>query len=394
MGLLTTPRRQLSRWLPALLACSVLLAAGCMGLRLVRPVQLQADDWPMFGRTPSRSAAVPERFTLPLQKVWEYDVSAGIDQGPPLVVDSMVFAGTMRGELYCLRLDDGTRLGWVGLGDAVHGSPVVDGNSIIVPLVNSTPSLLAYDLPRGRTRWKESYGSIETSLLLVDHRLYFGTTTGKFYCVDPATGIAIWSFSLPQNSRWFGIRSSPAAWGPAVLFGADDGVLYSLSGDSGSVRWTYQSDGPIVAPPAVDSAGVVVGTITGTVLSLDPASGQVQWTADANAPVYGNALLTPSSAVVATTGGTVLALARSTGKKLWELSTGGPVVAGPASADGVLFVGTLSREILAIDLSSGQLAWRDSTAGRIKTPPVIAHQTLLVATDDRTILAYREVHRP
>ncbi len=116
------------------------------------------NDWQTFGRTPLRSSAVASRIEPPLTPAWEYDLAAGTANGSPLVMDSLIFVGTMRGELHAVRLADGKRVGWVSLGEAVHGTVATDGSTIFVPLADSRESVVAFDLAEGRTRWQQSCG--------------------------------------------------------------------------------------------------------------------------------------------------------------------------------------------------------------------------------------------
>jgi outer membrane protein assembly factor BamB len=381
---------------PAALATLLLLvlAGGCSGLHVGRPILMHSDDWQTFGRTPLHTSAADSAIVPPLTLAWEYDLSAGTANGAPIIVDSIVVAGTMRGEVHAVRLADGKKLGWVSLGDAIHGTPAINGSTLFIPLANSRESVVAYDLTNGHTRWRQTCGDVETSLLLTGRRLYGGTTDGSFFCLDQETGAVCWAFSLPENTRHKGIRSSPLAWQSSVVFGADDGCLYALDATTGKIRWTCQADAPIVAPPVADSSLIVVGTTRGTMLALDPRTGNVRWKREMGTPVYGHALLRPDLVVAVTAGGTVAALSPKTGDQQWTTEVGGPILAGPSAADTVLFVGTLRREFLALSLTDGRVLWKSATEGRIKTSPVIANGTVIITTDDRSMLAWRGGTKP
>ncbi len=383
----------LPRRLSTLLLCS-LLAGGCGGLRLDRFLMPRPGDWQTFGHTPLHTSTVEAPVPLPLTLAWEYDLSAGTANGAPIIADSIVIAGTMRGELHAVRLTDGKKIGWVSLGDAIHGTPAISGSTVFVPLTNSRESVVAFDLTEGRPKWKQSCGDVETSLLLADGRLYGGTTEGSLFCLEPVSGAVHWVFSLPENRTRKGIRSSPAAWKSLVMFGADNGCLYALDAATGKVQWKYQADAPIVAPVAADSSLVVVGTTGGTVLALDPATGNERWQKNVGAPVYGHVLLREPVSVVVTTGGWVTCLATRNGEQLWKTETGAPMLAGPSAADGVAFVGTLHREFLALSLDDGKVLWKTATEGRIKTSPVISAGVVIVTTDDRSMLAFRGGSKP
>jgi len=377
-----------------LLLSLIILLGGCTGLRLGRVIIPRPGDWRTFGRTPLRTSAADGRIEPPLSLAWEYDLTAATANGAPIVVDSTVIVGTMRGELHAVRLTDGKKLGWISLGDAIHGTPVAYESAVIVPLTNSRESVVAYDLTEGRVLWKQACGDVETSLLLSGARLFGGTTGGSFFCLDAASGTVRWTFSLPDNTRRKGIRSSPAAWRSIVVFGADDGWLYALDAATGKLQWKHQADAPIVAPPVADSSLLVVGTMGGTVLALDPASGNLRWQRDVGGPVFGHSLLSMSRVVVATTKGIISGLSALTGEQLWTTEVGGPILAGPSTAGDLVFIGTLRRELLALSLIDGKVLWKGTTEGRIKTSPVITSGLVIVTTDDRSMVAFRGEGKP
>ncbi len=62
------------------------------------------------------------------------------------MVDGTLLVGNLRGELYAADGQTGKRIGWIKLGDAIQGSPVVDGSMVYVAVSNSSESLVAFDL--------------------------------------------------------------------------------------------------------------------------------------------------------------------------------------------------------------------------------------------------------
>src|SRR5437867_440168 len=127
-------------------ALSAILISACSGLRLPQPLTVDATDWPMFAKYEGRLNSTPEAVTPPLKLVWDFDITGGIGNGSPLVVDSVLIVGNLRGELYAINAYTGKRIGWVDLGDAIQGSPVIDANVALVALSNTELSLVAFDL--------------------------------------------------------------------------------------------------------------------------------------------------------------------------------------------------------------------------------------------------------
>ncbi|MDH3251755.1 MAG: PQQ-binding-like beta-propeller repeat protein, partial [Ignavibacteria bacterium] len=227
--------RKYTAWSALMLAiCAV---SGCTGLKVDRPLNAHEEDWLTFGGNNERSNVARQEVKPPLALEWVHDLTGGIGNGALVVVDSTVIVGNLRGELYAINANTGKRYGWVDLGEAIQGSPVVDSGIAYIAATNTVESLVAYDLREGRILWKKQYGDIEVSPVLVKNRLYFGTMEGIFYCAAREDGELLWRFEIPENTKRKGIRSTAAAAQGVLVFGADDGMLYALDGQSGELRW-------------------------------------------------------------------------------------------------------------------------------------------------------------
>ncbi len=344
----------------------------------------------MYGRSRERMNRLPGLIAPPLTLEWTQDLTAGIGDGSPVLVDSVLFVGNLRGELYALNARTGTRMGWISLGNAIQGTPLIDGNLAIVALSGPREALVAYDLLEGRVRWKQILGDMQVSPLLIDTRVYTANTSGTFFCVERATGEVRWTFDLPGNTTLKGIRSTPAGTDSGVVFGADDGAVYHLDAVTGKLRWRIAGNAAIQAPVVISRNTAFVTTLRGTIMAMDITSGTVRWTGETGHPVFGPLVVDSIRAVVGTTGGRVLAFNSSSGALLWSCDLQSPVNSGLLGSDSVLYVGTLKKELVALRAVDGMVLWRDAVPGRIKTTPVSGIRRIFVATDERLILSYRE----
>lgn len=367
-----------------------ILVVGCGGLKLGRAISSGEWDWPTFARTIERTNATPEQLRPPLALKWEYDISAGMGNGSPLIIDSVVFVGNLRGELHAINRLTGKRLGWADFGEAIHGAPIFMTNIALIASSNTRASLVAYDLSDGTTRWRKEYGDIETSPLLHAQRVYFGNTAGTFFCVSRDKGETIWTFELPNNTRRKGIRSSPAADGSSVVFGADDGAVYALDMESGTLRWRFDAGAPVLAPVAMSDGRVFVGTLAGQFHALDASTGHRAWSATPGSPIYAAASIGNNAVIVGTASGDLTAWDPTDGRVKWTRNLDAVISAAGAIAGDILYIGTLKKRLHAINIHDGGILWEEVVPGRIKTSPAIARGTLVVATDERLVLAFEQ----
>ncbi len=364
--------------------------AGCGGLRLPYPLRDQEADIRTFNGNTLRNNDRQPISDPPLFLEWEQNLTAGFGEGAPLLVDSVLFLGNLRGELYAFDARTGKRYGWVGLGGAIHGAPVIDGNLAIVPLVGSRESLVAYDLLEGKTRWRQMLGDIHVSPLLLESRIFIANTAGTFYCVSREDGGELWRFDLPDNTTMKGIRSSPAGFDQSVLFGADDGFLYHLVASSGTLRWRFDAGAAVYAPAVIHQGDLFVGTLEGKILAIAMTTGTALWSYDAGGSIYGSALVDSALVIVGTTAGRVVAINRATGLLVWETDVRAPINSGIVGSGQYVYAGTLRKDLLALQRKTGEVVWRGTTGGRIKTTPIIGVGRIFVAGDNRILQAFRE----
>jgi outer membrane protein assembly factor BamB len=368
----------------------LILIAGCGGLRMERYLHSRSDDWPTFARTVGHTASATGALSPPLKLAWTQDIAAGMGNGSPVVVDSVVFVGTLRGDLCALSVATGKQIGSIALGDAIQGSPVIDGSVAFVALSNSQQSVTAFDLFDGKPRWKKSYGDVEVTPCLFDQKIFFGNTAGTFFSIERATGDVRWKFELPDNRTFKGIRSSPAADSGAIVFGADNGTVYSIDAETGAQRWTFETGAPVVASPLIVSGTVFVGNRLGTFFALNFFSGRKEWQSPTGAPIYANAVPAGDIVIVGNLAGIAVGFRKTDGTQVWHTDLGGPINAGGVVAGSTIYIGTMKKQVYGLNPEDGAITWKAETGGRIRTSPAAAFGTLFVATDEHDLLAFRE----
>ena len=257
---------------------------------------------------------------------------------------------------------------------------------------------------------------------------------------DGARASATTSITIakPGSQKWYfgvgdgyGVKSSPAIGADGtVYFGADDGNLYALNPQDGSIQWTFTTGAAIKTPPTIDANGTVyfasddtnlyavsapadgtqlgvekwrrsVGTIysahtsvsiaaDGTLYyvgsetyfyALNPADGSELWKSDSS---YGVPMTKPAispSGTIYFAGGDnkIYAIDPSSSvgnsrDSLWEFATGSYLTdTSPAiGADGSVYNGGLNNDKLyALDSNGGE-KWNFAPGGDVRTSPAIA----------------------
>ncbi|HVO27535.1 MAG TPA: PQQ-binding-like beta-propeller repeat protein [Candidatus Margulisiibacteriota bacterium] len=100
--------------------------------------------------------------------------------------------------------------------------------------------------------------------------IYVADNGGFIFKVN-SNGQAIpgFTFSGPGGGPVGPMQSSPALAGDRLYVGSDDGNLYAVDATSGTVVWSFPTNGPIISSPAVAIGGeepvIVVGSTDGNV---------------------------------------------------------------------------------------------------------------------------------
>lgn len=378
----------------AVMSLVVLSVIGCNVLRMDDAVQVRYNDWIMYGGNEQRTHAATGEVQPPLMQVWEYDVDAGFGSGSVTIAESLIFVGNLQGELHVVRIGSGKRVGSVDLGSAIVGAPIVGGEMIYVPLTRNGENLVAFNLLRGAPDWRARIGDIETSPLLIDHRLYVTTMQGELLCVNQGEGATVWTFAISSIGKRKAIRSSPASDGNTIFFGADDGRFYAVRREDGKLVWSFAARGSIFSTPSIWNDKVYFGSTDRTFYCLDAASGSLIWKQDVGSPFYGSPAVDQSHVFAAAADGRVFCFDAVSGEIRWTFRTKSVVNSAPLISGSVLYVGSLDRNFYAIDIVSGRLLWSQPFQSRIKASPVVWHDFLVVLLEDGTIVCLKSQGEP
>jgi outer membrane protein assembly factor BamB len=169
-------------------------------------------------------------------KVWGVDLDNGVI-GAPVVVDGVLYVGTLSGNLYALNTADGTPK-WVKmLEGGVWGTPATDGAFVYVGTVKGTAGkFYALDAVTGQITWsKDEEGSITAGPLLVKDQVICVTEKGRIQAWDK-TGTPKWQADI-ENGKLY---TPPLLVGDLVLIAPMNAKFLLAAYDlNGAQKWTF-----------------------------------------------------------------------------------------------------------------------------------------------------------
>jgi outer membrane protein assembly factor BamB len=233
--------------------------------------------------------------TLAKEAPWTFKTGGSIHSSPVLYNDNVYF-GCDDSYLYALECLSGEEIWKFKTGGPVSCSPALIGGWIFFG--GSDGKFYSLNNKTGQEIWSLNIGSpISGAIAVLDNLAYFGTKAGNFYAIDLTARLVAWTFEAGApilnspavskeivyfaggknlfafdakkgNEIWRfdagdDIESSPAIGGDSVIFGCNNGFLYSLRGDTGKKQWRFKTKGPIKSSPVIDKGIIYFGSDDG-----------------------------------------------------------------------------------------------------------------------------------
>ena len=234
--------------------------------------------------------------------------------------------------------------------------------------------LIDYESPQGKL-WYQRRGIP----VIAPFRLSeFGLSIEKPEPGPLATFHNRWRFASPDPNFFHRVpKSFPATDGKRVYFGSDSGVFWCLDARDGSVAWNFTVNARghknLWSSPALHDGRVYFGSYDGNVYCLDAVTGAEVWrfteadwvgSSPALAPEVGHLFIGLEFALEGKRG-SIAALKLENGEKVWEHMTKRYTHASPAywQERQLVACGSNDNEMFLFDAPTGVMRWRFETRG-------------------------------
>jgi len=210
-------------------------------------------------------------------------------------------------------------------------------------------------------------------------------------CLRFRDGKILWSKTLSSRSE-----SSPLLHNGRLFFGTEDGTLYALDARSGKQDWTYRAGGAIKGSPTLSDDGVLYfGAYGGTVHAVRARDGKRIWSKSAAGGLrggnfYATAAVAYGRVYVGATDGRAYSLSTKDGRIAWAHQTGRYVYSSAAVKNvpgrgPMVFFGSYDGTFYALDAKSGKVRWTYRSGGKISGSPTIIGDVVYYADLGRAV---------
>ncbi|APW98541.1 cell shape-determining protein [Halobiforma lacisalsi AJ5] len=284
--------------------------------------------------------------------------------GSPAIVDGTAYIGGYDGDLYAIDVETGelvwrTRSSELDGTLAIGSSPAYYEGTLYVIVEYGSPSsgaLWTFDAETGEPTWSDDriWGQSHPSptIDLETGRICAGSNDGAVYCWEFPSLEFAWKFQTGGEDGPDGeskadgefnlgaeIKGTIAAHDGYGYFGSWDEHFYCLDLEDGTEQWSFETDGRIMANPALDPEADVVytGSNDGYVYALDCDTGEELWATDVNGSIIGALTVTAGSVLVGSYDSYLYALDAETGTRRWRVENRGHVTSAPVPHDGRIY---------------------------------------------------------
>ena len=311
--------------------------------------------------------------------LWKFADQGGNIHTSPAVNNEIVYVVPEYHGIYALNESNGDIL-WNFNGRDIEYmdisySPTIFNDDVFVSLVArynldpgiSHPSTYRLDGKTGDVLWKfEGGGGVPS---VTDGKVFFksfetDSNQGHYRinCVNiegnndgtlldyPTTNV-IWTFEDFKQSP-YNQPTNPVVVNDKVIFGDEDGFLYILNTENGSLIWKYNISYPIYkSTPAIYNNNIFIGTQTdnygyGYIYCLNYESRTFIWKNKFLGDIESSVAIADNKLFFGTSYGKIYAIDASVGSVVWNYEIGEFGASSPAIAKGKVFITSIDTNLL------------------------------------------------
>lgn len=356
-----------------------------------RPEEVVREvPWPTYGYDNARTQFAPElRLEPPFRRLWR--VRAGsLMEFPPVIGHGRLYVATITGRFIAVDSETG-KVDWEQrFRRCTAASPVMGDGVVYQPFMDPWPCgdgeaddngfIAAMDAETGEILWRFRTGVIESSPLLVDGVLYFGSWDEKMYALDAETQRVLWTFETGDD-----VKGGAAYRGGTIYFGSYDGKVYALDARTGRERWSASGVANFYATPAVAYGRVFVGNTDGRVYAFGARTGNLLWAKSTGSYVYSAVAVWNRTVYVGSHDSRFYALDAGSGDVRWSFDAKGRISGAATVIAGVVYFSTVEERTFALDARTGRKIWEFPDG---KYTPIVADEERLYLTGYKRLYGF------
>jgi outer membrane protein assembly factor BamB len=195
------------------------------------------------------------------------------------------------------------------------------------------------------------------------------------------------------RTRACGLGFTPygTLYGGLLLRCGNDGLLYCMHPDSGSVLWTAQLGERLFGCPVVIQEDVFIANATGKLFQVDLASGGILKETTIPGAVFGS-LATDGTSLFFITDNGLLNCRRATDlSQVWTLPVASFTDSTPAVDGGVVYLADQKGSAIAVNVADGKVRWKTELGDEFSRCPVVGPDKIIYGCRGGTLAVLNRV---
>lgn len=239
---------------------------------------------------------------------------------------------------------------------------------------SSLDGISSFDKNNGQLKWSFIVTEgVEGSLLNIDDTLYFGGNNGMIYSLNADKGTLNWSFQT-RNEIFSQLNFDEETQSIFVLTGGN--VLYSLDALSGKINWSFVRQDTTAftirggSQPVIYKEKILVGFSEGSIIAFNKKNGNLVWEKTLNKnkkfkDIDSSVVVDEDRIYFSGYEDHIYCLDVNSGDLVWKLKAGG--YANIRISNNFLYFPTSDGRLLTLKKESGEKIWEYKTDNGILT---------------------------
>jgi outer membrane protein assembly factor BamB len=228
--------------------------------------------------------------------------------------------------------------------------------------------------------WNFTTGNqVQSSPILYENKIYFGSDDSNVYCLDADTGEKIWNFTAKNL-----IQSTPTIVDERLYIGSNDYSVYCLNPQNGALIWQHKTQGPILSSPLVVNNTVYVGSYDNNVYAINALNGSRLWNFTTGHEIWASPAYADDCIYIGSLDGNMYSLWANNGTKRWNFSSitdtwEKAIYSTCAIFQGQMFYGAEDQNVYCLNIQTGDLIWYYGSEGYLYSSPAIHNEVVFIA---------------
>jgi outer membrane protein assembly factor BamB len=284
----------------------------------------------------------------------------------PLIHNNVIYIGGTDSIFRAINLHNGHEIWRYACEGQIRSTACLNGEIIL--FCTGTGELICLKTD-GSLQWMFNAGNEtpydfadyhQSSPVLSNEIIYWGSGSGAFYAIKAASGELVWKFETGSH-----VHTTAAIDQDAVYFGSFNGYVYALNLKDGHLRWKFKTvghqyfpKGEVQGSPVIIGNKVIIGARDYNLYALDKEKGYCHWNKAYTLGWVLSASIYDSTLFIAGADERILsAINPLDGSYLWKNRMELLMFGKPAFRDETLFIGTTIGKLHAVNIHTGKEIW-------------------------------------